>query len=93
MEHGAYLVDILDKNGAIVGQKERRLIDKQADIYHSVYIILVTPKGELVLGTIPAREISPIFIAAKSVPQWALFAAWRNGPRSRNSGRAARTVY
>lgn len=59
MEHAAHLVDILNADGEIIGQKPRREIDKSADIYHVVFVLLVTPKGELVLGVIPAREDLP----------------------------------
>jgi hypothetical protein len=59
MEHAAHMVDILDEKGKIVGQKHRRDINKNDDIYHVVFVLLITPKGELVLGVIPAREDLP----------------------------------
>lgn len=59
MEHGAYYVDLLDKTGRVVGKKLRRDIDKMRDIHHSIHVLLVTPRGELVLGIIPAREDLP----------------------------------
>lgn len=59
MEHAAHLVDILNEKGAIVGQKLRREIDKETDIYHAVYIFMITPRGEVVLSVIPAREDLP----------------------------------
>lgn len=59
MEHSAHLVDVLNEQGEIIGQKARRDIDKIHDIHHGVHVILVTPTGELVLGSIPAREDLP----------------------------------
>lgn len=59
MEHSAYFVDILDGSGKVVGKKLRRDIDKLKDIHHSIHVLLVTPKGELILGVIPAREDLP----------------------------------
>lgn len=59
MEHGSRLVDILDEKGKIVGQKHRRDVNKNDDIYHVVFVLLVTPRGELVLSVIPAREDLP----------------------------------
>src|SRR5688572_21475881 len=59
MEHSAHQVDILDKQGRVVGQKLRRDIDKLNDIHHSVHVFLITPQGELVLSAIPAREDLP----------------------------------
>lgn len=65
MEHSAHYVDVLDRTGAIVSQKRRLDIDKSLDIYHSVYIMLITPRGELVLSTIPVREDLPNFYAQR----------------------------
>ncbi|SRR6266550_2488414 len=59
MEHGAYPVDIVDENGLVVGTKLRRDIDKHKDIYHAVYIVLVTPVGQMVLAKIPERSDLP----------------------------------
>ncbi len=59
MEHSAYYVDILDSTGKIVGKKLRRDIDKLEDIHHAIHVMLITPRGELVLGVIPAREDLP----------------------------------
>jgi hypothetical protein len=59
MEHGFQMVDILNKTGAIIGQKPRRDIDKTKDIYHTVFVFLVTPDKHMVLGQIPAREDLP----------------------------------
>ncbi|MGH7196939.1 MAG: hypothetical protein ACREGJ_04230 [Candidatus Saccharimonadales bacterium] len=56
MEHTAHLVDILDKEGVVVGQKPRRDVDKLHNIYHTIHVLLITPRGELVLGVIPPRE-------------------------------------
>jgi hypothetical protein len=59
MEHAQHMVDILDQKGNVVGQKHRREINKNDDIYHVVFVLLITPRGELVLGVIPAREDLP----------------------------------
>jgi hypothetical protein len=59
MEHAAHQVDILDINGKIVGSKLRREINKARDIYHVIFVLLVTPKGEIVLSVIPPREDLP----------------------------------
>lgn len=65
MEHGAHSVDILDKSGTIVASKPRIDIDKSVDIYHTIHIILVTPRGEVVLSTIPVREDLPNIYAQR----------------------------
>lgn len=59
MEHAAHLVDILNEEGKVVGQKHRRDVNKNDDIYHVVFVLLITPRGELVLGVIPPREDLP----------------------------------
>jgi hypothetical protein len=65
MEHDAHLVDILDRTGAIVSSKRRIDINKPRDIYHTVHIILVTPRGEVVMSTIPVREDLPNLYAQR----------------------------
>ncbi|HSE61923.1 MAG TPA: hypothetical protein VLA88_06570 [Candidatus Saccharimonadales bacterium] len=59
MEHAAHMVDILNEEGKVVGQKHRREINKNDDIYHVIFVLLITPKGELVLSVIPPREDLP----------------------------------
>jgi len=59
MEHGRHPVDLVDENGLVVGSKLRRDIDKSRDVYHVVYIVLVTPVGQVVMGKIPARTDLP----------------------------------
>ena len=59
MEHGKYLVDLVDTAGKPIGQKLRGDIDKHTDIYHSAHILLITPLGELVFTLIPEREDLP----------------------------------
>ena len=69
MEHSAYSVDVLDKTGKIIGSKLRREIDKQKDIFHTIYIFLITPRGELVLTPIVRRDDLPnLFTGKLSVP-------------------------
>jgi hypothetical protein len=59
MEHAAHLVDVLDHHGKIIGQKARRDLNKAQDGHHTIFAILITPRGELVLGVIPPREDLP----------------------------------
>ena len=65
MEHGSYKVDLVDENGVVVGAKPPREIDKKHDVYHTVYVILVTPEGELVLSRIPERKDLPNLYAGQ----------------------------
>lgn len=60
-----HLVDILDPDGAIVGVKRRIDIKKPQDIYHTIHVILITPRGEIVLSDIPLREDLPNLYAMK----------------------------
>lgn len=59
MEHAAHLVDILDETGHIIGQKQRKEIDKTKDIYNSIFVLLITPDGQVVLSKIPKRDDLP----------------------------------
>jgi hypothetical protein len=59
MEHGRHLVDIVDENGLVVGSKPRREIDKKHDLYHVIYVVVISPKGELILSRIPRRVDLP----------------------------------
>lgn len=59
MEHANHLVDIVNKQGKVVGHKRRRDIDKSSDLYHSVLTLLITPEGEVILSTIPERKDLP----------------------------------
>ena len=65
MEHGSHKVDLVDENGHVVGVKSRRDIDKKHDTYHTVYVLLVTPEGELVLSRIPERKDLPNLYAGQ----------------------------
>ena len=65
MKHADYPVDLLDEKGAKIGQKPRVEIQKPKDIYHTAHVILISPKGELVLSTIPVREDLPNLYANK----------------------------
>ena len=65
MEHGSHKVDLVDENGVVVGAKSRREIDKAHDTYHTVYVLLVTPEGELVLSRIPERKDLPNLYAGQ----------------------------
>lgn len=57
--HEDHLVDLVDSHGQIVSQKPRKNIDKATDLYHGVYVLLVTPDKKLVLSVIPRREDLP----------------------------------
>jgi len=59
MEHSAHLVDVLDDSGNIIGQKRRKDIQKESDIYHAVYGLLVTPEGNMVVSAIRNRTDLP----------------------------------
>ena len=59
MEHQFQSVDILDETGKVIGHKQRRELDKRVDIYHAVYILLITPEHKMALSIIPAREDLP----------------------------------
>ena len=63
--HDNYLVSILDSAGKIIGQKKRAEIDKLHDIYHGVFIFLITPLGELIITKIPSRKDLPNLYAGK----------------------------
>lgn len=65
MEHAARSVDVLDRQGQIIGNKPRQALNKAIDIFHTIFVLLVTPRGEVVLGVIPAREDLPNFYARK----------------------------
>lgn len=59
MQDGEFFVDILDKAGKIVGQKQRKDIIKGVDIYHAVYCVLITTDGKLAVSLIAQREDLP----------------------------------
>lgn len=71
MEHEFHQVDVLDDKGEIIGQKPRREIDKTSDIFHGVYVLLITPNKELVLDLIPLREDLPNLYANQYGPTMA----------------------
>jgi hypothetical protein len=59
MEHGTHSVDLVDENGLVVGNKLRREINKKNDVYHTIYTLLVSPVGRVVLAKIPTRADLP----------------------------------
>jgi hypothetical protein len=59
MKHGDNMVDILDARGEVIGSKPRHTINKMTDVYHGVYVLIVTPVGEMVLSSIPDRNDLP----------------------------------
>ena len=50
------LVELIDDTGRATGAKPRSQIDKTRDVYHGVYVLLMTPARELVLSEIPERS-------------------------------------
>ena len=59
MEHKDFQVDLVNENGRIVGHKRRGDIDKTRDVFHSVHILMITPRSELVLSNLPERSDLP----------------------------------
>lgn len=59
MQHDFHPVDVLDEKGNIIGQKRRIDINKLQDIFHTTHVLLITPKGEVVMSIIPLREDLP----------------------------------
>lgn len=65
MQHDFYPVDLLDRDGNVIGSKPRKDVDKLTDIFHAIHIILITPLGEVVMSIIPVREDLPNVYAGK----------------------------
>ena len=65
MQHDFYPVDLLDREGNVIGSKPRREIDKLTDIIHAIHILLITLLGEVVMSIIPVREDLPNVYAGK----------------------------
>lgn len=59
MNDGDFNVDILDQDGQKVGVKIRKDIIKGSDIYHAVYGVIITPKGNLAISKIAQRSDMP----------------------------------
>ncbi len=59
MLHSNYPIDILDEQGNVIGSKPRIELDKHHDRYASANILLITPRGELIVQTIPPNETLP----------------------------------
>jgi len=59
MNHAEHLVDLVDKDGTVLGSKRRQEINKATDLYHTVFVILRTPDQELILSKIPYRKDLP----------------------------------
>lgn len=65
MQHDFYPVDLLNEEGVVVGSKPRYQINKLEDIHHTTHVILITPRGEVVMSIIPVREDLPNVYANK----------------------------
>lgn len=59
MEHAVHLVDLVNEHGQATGKKARQAIDKAHDTYHTIFLLVRTPRSELVLAKIPARQDLP----------------------------------
>jgi hypothetical protein len=59
MDHASHLVDLVDETGMVAGTKPRQEINKETDLYHTVFVQLRTPDDKLVLSRIPARTDLP----------------------------------
>jgi hypothetical protein len=59
MNDGDFNVDILDQNGNKVGVKLRKDIIKGVDIYHAVYGVLITSRGNIAISKIAQRADMP----------------------------------
>jgi len=59
MNDGEFTVDILDTSGQKSGKKLRKDIVKGKDIYHAVYVVVLSPEGKIILNKIAAREDMP----------------------------------
>lgn len=59
MNHEVQEVDLVNEVGTVVGAKQRREIQKQVDLYHTVFTMLITPEGEILLSKIPERHDLP----------------------------------
>lgn len=59
MDKGKYNIDILNQQEDIVDKKPRVDVVKGVDIYHAVYVVLVTPRGEVALSKIANRADLP----------------------------------
>jgi hypothetical protein len=59
MNHAEHLVDLVDKDGNVVGNKQRQEIDKTIDLYHTVFVVISTPDNKLILSKIPSRTDLP----------------------------------
>jgi hypothetical protein len=59
MRHADYLIDLVDRQGKVAGQKQRKDIDKSTDLYHGIYVLVITPDRQLVVSKIPQRTDLP----------------------------------
>jgi len=59
MKHAAYEVDLVNEQGLPIGTKTRQEIQKATDLYHTIFVLLNTPEGRLLLTEIPERTDLP----------------------------------
>jgi hypothetical protein len=65
MAHQDHVVDLVDSTGSVISQKVRKEVDKANDLYHGVYVLLVTTGKDVVLSKIPQRDDLPNLYAGK----------------------------
>lgn len=61
-----HLVDILNEQGQVIGQKRRSEIDRFADILHSAFVLLVTSKARIMIvkiadGSVPKNPFAGLW--------------------------------
>ena len=59
MEHANYPIDIVDEAGNILSTKPRRDVQKATDLFHTIFVIVATPEGQVALSKIPERTDLP----------------------------------
>src|SRR5690349_8236485 len=64
-DHAEYPIALINDRGEQVGRKLRREVDKMVDLYHSVFVVVVTPDERLALSVIPTRPELPNIYAGQ----------------------------
>lgn len=65
IDHAHHLVDLVDEQGHPVAVKKRIEIDKQTDLYHAIFIHLVTPDQNFILAQISVDKKLPNIYAGR----------------------------
>lgn len=93
MEHGTHSVDLVDENGLVVGAKLRREIDKEHDTYHTIYTLVISPVGRVVLARIPVRDDLPNLYAGRFGASVATIRRTEESPMAAAQRSVARELY